>query len=175
MNGDSARGPQGRLRVLHQQVDRESARLTARHQARLRCARGCHDCCQDELTVLPIEAEQIRRHHSALLTTGTAHPPGACAFLDGEGACRIYEHRPYVCRTQGLPLRWLEEDEAEEIVESRDICPLNAEGPALSTLEEDDCYTLGPAELELLAIQEASGEPEVRVPLRSLFSSRGPG
>ena len=36
------------------------------------------------------------------------HPPGACAMLDADGACRVYAARPYVCRTQGLPLRWAE-------------------------------------------------------------------
>lgn len=135
------------------------------------CRSGCSDCCQDELTVLAVEADRIRQAHAQLLAEGTPHPPGACAFLDDAGACRVYADRPYVCRTQGLPLRWLEEDEDDgEIVESRDICPLNREGQALDDLAEEACYTLGPVELELLALQDDYGPPEERVPLRSLFA-----
>ncbi|MBK7707050.1 MAG: hypothetical protein IPJ30_15135 [Acidobacteria bacterium] len=54
------------------------------------------------------------------------HTRGACAFLD-QDACRIYPDRPYVHRTQGLPLRWIEDD-LEEAFKYRDICPLNEAG-----------------------------------------------
>lgn len=170
MNTPSDRtGTRARLVVLHQKIDAETAPLSALHQSRLSCRRGCSDCCQDDLTVLEVEADRIRRAHPQLLAEGAPHPPGACAFLDAEGACRVYAERPYVCRTQGLPLRWLEEDEDDEIVEQRDICPLNLEGPALEALPEEACYTLGPVELELLALQDEFGASEARVPLRSLF------
>lgn len=156
---------------MHQRIDAETAPLSRLHQARLTCRLGCSDCCQDELTVLTVEADRIRQAHPQLLAEGTPHPPGACAFLDEAGGCRVYADRPYVCRTQGLPLRWLEEDEDNgEVVESRDICPLNLEGPALDDLPEEACYTLGPVELELLALQDDFGPPEARVPLRSLFA-----
>ena len=99
----------------------------AKHAAQvLRARRG------DQITVFEVEAEVIRRHHADLLAEGEPHAEGACAFLDGEGACRIYEHRPYVCRTQGLPLRWLEELDGET-VELRDICPLNDEDDPIGT------------------------------------------
>jgi hypothetical protein len=120
--------------------------------------------------VLEVEAERIVREHAELVEHGAPHAPGACAFLDSDGACRIYASRPYVCRTQGLPLRWLEEDEDGEIVEQRDICPLNAEGPALETLADDACWTLGPHEEQLILLQERSGRRLVRIALRDLFS-----
>jgi Fe-S-cluster containining protein len=159
-----------KLERLKLEVDRHAGELSALHAGRLRCRRGCSGCCSDELTVLEVEAEQIRRRHPDLLEHGEPHPPGACAFLDAAGACRIYASRPYVCRTQGLPLRWLEEDEQGEIVEQRDICPLNAEGPALTTLDEQACLTLGPYEEQLVRLQELGGRALVRVALRDLFS-----
>lgn len=108
------------------------------------------------------------RHHASVLDEAP-HPDGACAFLDAEKRCRIYEHRPYVCRTQGLPLRWLEEDEeTDEVFEARDICPPNAEGPPLEELPAEACWTIGPFE-ERLARQQNDGE---RVALRSLFDAR---
>jgi Fe-S-cluster containining protein len=161
---------QARLRALHDEVDQESAALAARHRARLHCARGCSACCVDGLSVFEVEAERIRRRHPELLREGTPHPPGACAFLGDAGECRVYAERPYVCRTQGLPLRWIEEDERGERVERRDICPLNAEGEPLEALPERACWTLGPFEQRLRRIQEAGdGEAGRRVALRALF------
>lgn len=150
-----------RMRV---EIDGESRRLHVLHAARLECRRGCSSCCVDGLTVFDVEAEPIRRHHAALLATGVPHAAGACAFLDGEGGCRIYADRPYVCRTQGLPLRWLEEGEGGEgqIVERRDICPLNDVGEPLEDLAETDCWTLGPFEERLARLQiaaDAAGAP----------------
>ena len=157
------------LRDLHAEVDALAAGLARAHRARLHCARGCSGCCADDLTVLPIEAARIAAAHSELLAQAEPHPPGACAFLDAAGACRVYADRPYVCRTQGLPLRWLEEDEHDEIVEQRDICPLNAEGPALSELPEEACWLIGPFEQRLLDAQDSVDPDAQRVALRSLF------
>lgn len=157
--------------ALHAEVDAWVADLVALHAARLRCGRGCAGCCQDELTVLEVEALRIRDRHPELLASGAPHPAGACAFLDAQGGCRIYADRPYVCRTQGLPLRWLEEREGDEWVEYRDICPLNEEGPPIEELELEDCWSLGIFEPRLADLQEelqGGGEPR-RVALRDLF------
>ena len=160
---------------LHGVVDDLTGRLRARHGERLRCRLGCSGCCMDELTVFEVEAAVIERHHAALLREGQPAPEGACAFLDEKDGCRIYAHRPYVCRTQGLPLRWIEEEVLPsgepEIFESRDICPLNLEtGPPLEELSREDCWDLGPFEARLRAAQlQADGGEGQRVPLRSLF------
>jgi len=154
---------------LHGVVDELVAPIVAGHGQRLHCRSGCNDCCTDGLTVFAVEAAVIEHHHRQLLAHGTPHPEGACAFLDDAGACRIYAQRPYVCRTQGLPLRWLEQDE-EGPAEVRDICPLNVEGPALEELTVDECWTLGPIEARLGARQAAvDGGKAERIALRSLF------
>lgn len=159
MTGDST------LRMLHADVDREASAVATKHGARLRCARGCSACCVDELTVFEVEADAIRRAHGDLLSDGVPHPAGACAFLDDEGACRIYAVRPYVCRTQGLPLRWFGDDG-----EYRDICPLNEpDGPPITALPEEACWTIGPIEGRLSELQRERGPAGARVPLRDLF------
>jgi hypothetical protein len=160
------------LRAFHAAVDEEAAVLARRHAARLTCRRGCAACCLDELTVTSVEAERIRRDAPEVLEQ-EPHAPGACAFLDEQGACRIYEARPYVCRTQGLPLVVFEEDEADDVQERRDICPLNAEGEPLSDLALDDLWLIGPRELILqrIAAHFAGGEAP-RVRLRDLFARR---
>lgn len=143
--------------------------LHARHAARLQCRRGCAACCVDEITVFAVEAARIRARAAAVLREAP-HAPGACAFLDDTGACRIYAHRPYVCRTQGLPLRWLEPEAA---LEHRDVCPLNEPGgPPIESLAADDCWELGPVEGRLAALQAARTPGALpRVRLRGLFEA----
>jgi len=160
---------------LHQEVDAAVQPVASRLEADLVCARGCSGCCQDDLTVFTLEAALIRDRCPDVLAAGPA-PVGACAFLDPDGACRIYPHRPYVCRTQGLPLRWLEPGPADGETERRDVCPLNAEvmetnGRPLAQLATGDCWTLGPWEGRLASLQaEADGRFEVRrTALRDLF------
>ena len=158
------------VRKIHARIDVRAGELARHHSQRLQCERGCCACCTDDLTVLAIEAERIRAAHGALLRDGIPHAPGACAFLGTEGECRIYPDRPYVCRTQGLPLRWLSEDERGEIHEQRDICPLNADGPALDALPEEVCWLIGTVELELANLQAEARDPhEDRIALRGLF------
>ncbi|MEW6747891.1 MAG: YkgJ family cysteine cluster protein [Planctomycetota bacterium] len=156
------------LERLHEKIDRKEQGLARR--ARLMCRRGCAACCIDGITVFEIEAERIRRHHARLLSQGIPHAEGACALLSHDGACRVYDERPYVCRTQGLPLQWFEELSTGEVREQRDICPLNAAGVELDSLRTEDLWMIGPFELRLAELQERfSGGPLTRVTLRSLF------
>ena len=161
---------QTQLRTLHDELDAACAALAARHRARLHCGRGCNACCVDGLSVFEVEAERIRRRHPDLLREGAPHPPGACAFLGDAGECRVYAERPYVCRTQGLPLRWIEEDERGEPVERRDICPLNSDGEPIESLPPHDCWELGPVEARLAELEAGrGGRAARRVRLRDLF------
>lgn len=156
------------LTALHLEVHGRAQALAAQHGERLQCKKGCSSCCVDDLTVFEVEAERIRRAYPQVLAHQAAHPPGGCAFLDSAGACRVYEARPYVCRTQGLPLRWSDEDEPE--AEFRDICHLNEpHGPPLVELPEEQCWTLGDYEGQLATLQVRwTGAPQ-RVGLRELF------
>ena len=156
---------------LHADIDRRAGALHAHHAARLQCLRGCASCCVDDLTVFEVEAEVIRARAGNVLLE-PPHPAGACAFLDADGACRIYPHRPYVCRTQGLPLRWIDFDHPEAGGEQRDICPLNESNEPIEALPADACWELGPTEGQLAGIQAAhDGGVLRRVRLRSLFDS----
>ena len=158
-----------RLDELHARVDQAAAAVGSQHGARLVCKLGCIGCCADELTVFEVEAERIRRAYPSLLENGAPHAAGRCAFLSEEGACRVYEARPYVCRTQGLPLRWIDEELQAEL---RDICELNDGDPPIETLPAEACWTIGPVEDELADLQRAWGQQMTRVPLRELFRRR---
>jgi uncharacterized protein len=156
------------IAALHADVAREIRRLHVVHAARLQCRRGCPSCCVDGLTVFEVEAQNIRGWHAELLATGTLHAEGACAFLDETGACRIYGERPYVCRTQGLPLRWIEERDGSA-VELRDICPLNEVGEPIQGMRADACWSIGPVEERLALLQFAARAESPRIRLRDLF------
>jgi len=158
------------LSALYRRIDERVRALFRKHGARLHCALGCASCCIDDITVFEIEALNIVTHYAQLLSHELPHPKGACAFLDAQGACRIYDRRPYVCRTQGLPLRWIEETLEEGLVEMRDICPLNEEGQPIEELPAEDCWEIGPAEETLAALQYRLNNGRMRrIPLRSLF------
>jgi uncharacterized protein len=158
---------------LHQEIDLAAAKLVSLLGARLRCRPGCQACCMDGMTVFEVEAAIIRHHFPSLLLTGTPHPEGACAFLDQDGNCRIYAHRPYVCRTQGLPLRWIEEDEEGNLFEMRDICPENEEGEPVEQLPDELCWAIGPFEERLAGLQMLVDNDSMRrASLRSLFREK---
>ena len=160
------------IEQYHRDVDSGLQTLNWEHEKQMKCGEGCSDCCQDELTVFAVEAVTIKAHYGELLETGSPHPAGKCAFLNKAGNCRIYEHRPYVCRSQGLPFRWIVEDEQGDLAEYRDICPKNDSPDFLETLEAESCWELGPAEEALQQIQVESQKPGTepeRLVLRDLF------
>lgn len=160
-----------RLRQFYRSVDEDTRRLQTLHSDRLQCRRGCSACCVDGLTVFVVEADYIRQQDPVWLRNARPHPEGQCAFLDPGGACRIYAHRPYVCRTQGLPLRWITDDQEE----MRDICPLNETTEPVETIPIVHCWTIGPREGQLAEIQRSADPGMPRIALRDLFeSSRTP-
>lgn len=160
------------LIAFHERIDVEAGHLAGLHGQRLQCRRGCSDCCVDDVGIFEVEARRIRHEVGEDLRGEVAGPAGGCAFLDPDGACRIYPARPYVCRTQGLPLRWIDHEHASE---RRDICPLNEPGPDLLTLAPESCWEIGPNEAELGYLESRrQGGTEVReslerVSLRDLF------
>jgi len=157
------------LRRVHAEVDRVADGIAQRLGEQLKCGPGCNLCCQDDLTVFEIEALRIRDEFPELLRTKTPGPTGQCAFLDEAGRCRAYAARPYVCRTQGLPLRWLVFDSGDW-TEFRDVCEVNDDDFPLETLAERDCFTLGPIEELLRELQAALASGQMtRVKLRDLF------
>jgi hypothetical protein len=57
----------------------------------------------------------------------------------------------------------------------RDICPLNDPGTPVEELPEDACWTIGPVEEQLAALQDSlDGGALRRVRLRSLFRGAAP-
>ncbi|MCB9506441.1 MAG: YkgJ family cysteine cluster protein [Myxococcales bacterium] len=156
------------LRRLHAAVDSAARGLADHYGARLACRRGCTGCCVDELTVFTVEAARIIDEFPDVVAEEAAAPSGGCAFLSEHGDCRVYAARPYVCRTQGLPLRWFEEADDDEVIERRDVCELSS--AAVDPVQEspDTCWLIGPYEDALWRLQAHVDEGK-RIALRELF------
>jgi uncharacterized protein len=95
---------------LAKKVDSFFARVSVRHGTDMQCATGCSDCCHVRLTITAVEAAAIRAHVTTWPTErrrnlADAGPADRCAALDPAGRCKIYEARPLVCRSHGVPIR----------------------------------------------------------------------
>lgn len=154
---------------LRGRVDEKFNEIQARFSGEMKCASGCHSCCKPGLTVSEIEAEAIREaltpevaEAARALAQANPHKGKRCAMLNAAGQCLIYEARPIVCRSHGVPLQVsVREDE-----KVRDVCPLNftstslAEIPAQFVLNTDTVNLL----LSLLN-QRSFGKSQKRIPL----------
>jgi hypothetical protein len=99
-----------RFGELTRKVDAFFTRVVDRHGDDMACGTGCSDCCHVRLTITRVEAGAIRdlvsrwprERRTDLANTG---PTSHCAALDADGRCKIYDARPLVCRSHGVPIR----------------------------------------------------------------------
>lgn len=163
-------GVMDRYRELAAKVDAFFARVTARHGAEMRCAAGCSACCHDRLTITSVEADVLRAHVAAMSEPARAALRASldrtdrCAALDDAGRCQVYDARPLVCRSHGVPIRT-----ARGHLPVITACHLNftAAGPAAA---DPDCIldqtTLSAT---LLALDQLHGGDGSRVDLAEVL------
>jgi Fe-S-cluster containining protein len=91
------------------------------HSPHTQCGKGCSSCCMD-FGLMPVEfhyiVEQLKNKPIAL---NRETEKGQCIFLVNN-ECTIYEHRPIICRSHGLPILFMDE-EGENY--NLSFCPLN--------------------------------------------------
>ena len=111
--------------ALQTRIDRFITSVRARYGEQIICRPQCAECCQAGLTLVMVEAVAIGTAFGAeeeRIYLQAGQPPlyeeGKCALLGSDDYCRIYKHRPLICRTHGLPLKYPDND---EIV----VCPKN--------------------------------------------------
>lgn len=173
-----------RYRTLVEKVDAHAERAISSLGDGMRCALGCTACCRQDLRVSRVEADHIvdhlRRTGRELPTSDAARGPlddhdafealvdsrAPCVFLGPGGACAIYEVRPIICRSHGLPVR---------IDGMTDACPLNfveRRGESGLDLPDGDVLSLDTTNVILTAVdqlycQQAEVSPE-REPLSAV-------
>ena len=122
-----------KLVQLRLRVDGHFDAALARTPGAFACAPGCDSCCRPGLSVFEVEAAPIR---AALAELGQRDPAvrervraqGRASFLDHcallvDGRCSIYEQRPILCRSHGLPVAFSDPEDPEAL--RVDHCPLN--------------------------------------------------
>lgn len=182
-----APGAIARLDALAAKVDAFFERVRARHAAELACGPGCDDCCRRRLTVTAVEAARIERGLAALdeparrATAERARSAGGdvCAALGPGGRCGIYEDRPLVCRSHGLPIRFAAEPAADRrALPVIDACFKNFTGEDLASLDADCVVDQATLSTLLAAVDAAfadeAGRPRgERVDLAGLLGRAG--
>jgi Fe-S-cluster containining protein len=122
--------------------------VVERNPGQFQCQRSCYACCQPGLTISNIEATRIREWLSENAdvfakirdSSTMMNDKNYCPLLDKSGLCSIYEVRPMICRSHGMPVSWGASEGGSQ--EERDVCPLNFEGVNLQSLSKMDVLSL---------------------------------
>lgn len=95
--------------ALRDELDQHCEDLYKLHEAHLNCREGCDLCCMD-FGIFPVEYFAIKEQAGPDLKKGQQPvSETACPFLV-DHRCVIYDTRPMICRTQGLPLLFMGEE-----------------------------------------------------------------
>ncbi|GFO67091.1 hypothetical protein GMLC_06700 [Geomonas limicola] len=117
-------------RALRARIDEMYRSTAERFHEQIVCRPGCDSCCR-HLSIFAVEAAAITRALHELpveqaqeirAAAAQAAADGPCPLLKG-GLCLLYQARPIICRTHGLPLL-LSREGANQI----DFCPENFRG-----------------------------------------------
>lgn len=108
---------------LRDKIDSLSQKLEEKHKKHMNCKSSCDLCCMD-YRIFPVEFYSILQELKKRNYTGSDLPEiqdeETCIFLK-DHRCLIYESRPVICRTHGLPLLFANDDGEWEL----SACELN--------------------------------------------------
>jgi Fe-S-cluster containining protein len=104
-----------RLRLHLARIDADVEPVVDRYRAHIQCTAGCSDCCHQTFRISEIEGEFLRsglasadaETRADILARARAYREDArepCPVLSEDGRCRLYAHRPRICRKYGIPL-----------------------------------------------------------------------
>jgi Fe-S-cluster containining protein len=136
----------------------------------LHCRPGCASCCT-AFRVLPLEAALLRRAVSDREAIPATVDNDRCRLLLN-ARCLVYEQRPIICRTQGLPNAYIDETAGKIEVSA---CPLNF-ADDYPLVHEDllflDRFNNRLAELNRRYCRSAGIDPHLRLPINLLAPPR---
>lgn len=115
--------PIQRAKLVHKEVDRFNLEVFAHPLVKQfsPCKMGCDGCCHTQVSVTDDEAAllvlkinegvsfskqrlalQMEAENNSEAYYKISYADRRCIFLDDQGACKVYEHRPSVCRTNAV-------------------------------------------------------------------------
>jgi Fe-S-cluster containining protein len=107
---------------LRNEIDKLSGELADAHKKHMKCKKGCDMCCMD-YSIFPIEFYFILndlKGNKIEFSVGEKSKESVCVFLKNQ-VCSVYDQRPIICRTHGLPLLFMSEENQWEL----SACELN--------------------------------------------------
>jgi len=121
---------------LRSNIQKTCNKLHKQHQEFISCKKGCDECCMN-FNLMAVEyfsiLNSIKDTNIAIRETDN---PEECPFLV-DHCCQIYEFRPLICRSHGLPI--LNMDEEGENWELS-YCPLNFTDNDDDYFTNENCY-----------------------------------
>jgi Fe-S-cluster containining protein len=141
-------------------VDLKFNEIQALYPTQIQCGVGCSGCCSGGLTVSKVEQERIRHFLSErpdidALVQGCQRQSQQneaehCQFLDTEQKCLIYEARPIICRSHGVPVFIRQGENPPE----KRVCQLNFKELSLDNISNSAFINLEILNTILAAINE---------------------
>lgn len=116
--------------ALLSRVDELCGHTAERFKTQISCRPGCDACCR-HLSIFAVEAAALKQALGALAepdasliraAAESTGPEAPCPLLHGR-LCLLYQARPIICRTHGLPLLVSRDGES-----GVDFCPENFRG-----------------------------------------------
>lgn len=172
----------GRYDDLLGEVGQAFDAIRERQSRHMLCRSGCSDCCRARLSMTHVETAYLRRNLAQLPRERRADVAARaqrdkqeyCPALDPEGRCGIYEVRPLICRSFGVPLR---RASREPLIQPStiDVCDKNFTNTSLAVLPQLDILEHDPLTATLNAIdgeycsRHALHDYE-RIPLRQILA-----
>lgn len=155
-------------RQLLERVDALCHGIEGALHEHITCSEGCSSCCT-AITLFPVEAAALKAaldalpvdEASAILQHVAGHAGDERCPLLSNHRCLLYAARPIICRTHGLPILYLEDDEQRV-----DCCPLNLEqceslpGTAVIDLDRLNALLVAVNALFLSQAEAPEGLPE---------------
>lgn len=159
---------------LRTKLDERCDELNQQHSKHLQCKAGCDSCCEN-ISVFPLEFEAIKLELGDSLKSHSLNRPfnrfrKSCVFLV-DSKCSIYNSRPFICRTQGLPLLYQSNDGSGYELS---VCHLNFKGVDVNIFNSENALFMPEFNSKLfLNNQEYLGEgnklSKKRIPLYRLL------
>lgn len=133
---ESAQRIIGKYLLLRENVDNSCSSLHNIHYNFTHCKQGCDECCMN-FRLLPIEFYSILLFlKESKLRNLNSSESESCPFLTNH-SCTIYEHRPIICRSHGLPILDMDQDGDNWELS---FCPLNFKDNDDEYFTHSNCY-----------------------------------
>jgi len=135
----------------------------------LNCRPGCAECCIP-FSILPLEAALVKERINQFKPVEGIEDKN-CALL-ADNCCTIYDIRPIICRTQGLPIAYINEDSScievsachlnfpdDHQFEQEDLLFMDQFNSRLADLNIQYCLTVGLTLQQRIAIADLYKAP----------------